>query len=134
MFQRIKNVSRFIMDWVFARFGYFRPEIVNATIHNLAINLDEMRQELDGVLFGVAEMNRRHNDSMLIMTGLMKSTGLEETILKLDFLQELYNRGYTVSADNTKEGDVLIKVIYLGNEDKDNGCCNEKHADCGEQV
>ena len=95
----------------FALFGRYKPEYINNTSVYLALQVDELNNEVGGLLYSIGELERRHKDMSLIMIGLMMMSGEDEQTLKANFLQGIHEGKMVLDARNNEAGDVILKVL-----------------------
>ena len=93
--------------------GRYTPEQCTQINRQMAYRIDELEAQNQGLLYSVGELDRRHKDSVLIMTALFALSGEEEKLIKTDYIHELFQQGYTLDAQNDANGDIQLKLVVL---------------------
>ena len=120
MWANIKGYWTWAVDRFFHWFGRYRVEHVNNVAILLAGQVDDLQNEVNGLTYSIGEMERRNQDAVLIIVGLLMLNGEDEKIIKADFLREIYDTKIILDATNNDAGDVVLKVL-TNNQTEESG-------------
>ena len=112
-----------VTDVVCNKLGYYTPGQCTEINLKMAYRLDELSSQNEGLVWSVGQLDQRHKDAIMIITALLALSGKEEETLKLKYIHELYNQGYTINSTNNSDEDIVLKLIVAGQteEGEENG-------------
>lgn len=92
--QWLKLTLKTFGDWLFGKFGYFRPEVNHNILNNLYANYQNECFTTQGLLDSVSWLTQRHNDNNLMITALtlMQAAGGNEITLQKEYLKDIVDR------------------------------------------
>ena len=94
-------------------FGYHKLDNINdmqEQISELFNMYTEQSDELDGLIYSIGQLERRHRDENLIISSLITLSGEEEITLKREFLAEMTSKPQETFFEETKDGDLKCVV------------------------